>query len=112
MYKAYKAGRLEKDPSVGWHQGELGFFDFYIIPLAKKLFTCGVFGVSSDEFLNYALINRKEWEQKGEAMVQQYLKNFEEAFGSTSTTTTPSADACDSEVSGGTMETLESLTSS
>jgi hypothetical protein len=57
MYKAYKAGRLDKDPSEGWYQGELGFFDFYIIPLARKLFTCGVFGVSSDEFLNYAEIN-------------------------------------------------------
>jgi hypothetical protein len=28
---------------------EIGFFDFYIIPLAKKLKDCGVFGVSSDE---------------------------------------------------------------
>lgn len=76
MYKAFKAGRLEKDPSIGWYSGEMGFFDFYIIPLAKKLFTCGVFGVSSDEFLNYALINRKEWEQKGEQIVEQYLKNY------------------------------------
>ena len=45
MYKAYKEGRMDNDPSVGWYQGEIGFFDFYIIPLAKKLFTCGVFGV-------------------------------------------------------------------
>lgn len=82
MYRAYKVGRLEKDPSEGWHQGEVGFFDFYIIPLAKKLFTCGVFGVSSDEYLNYALINRKEWEQKGAQMVQQYLKNYEARYGS------------------------------
>ena len=59
MYRAYKQGRLATDPSLGWYQGEIGFFDFYIIPLAKKLFTCGVFGVSSDEFLNYANINRK-----------------------------------------------------
>ena len=112
MYKAYKAGRLDTDPSVGWYQvctfspqmlpslffrcsycrsyanpstsrsfqGEIGFFDFYIIPLAKKLFTCGVFGVSSDEFLNYALINRKEWEQKGEQMVEQYLTNYAEKY--------------------------------
>jgi len=81
MYKAYKAGHLEKDPSVGWHQGEIGFFDFYIIPLAKKLFTCGVFGVQSDEFLNYAQINRKEWEQKGEGMVKKYLQNYQKKYG-------------------------------
>jgi len=31
--------------------GEIGFYDFYIIPLAKKLDQCGVFGVSSDEYL-------------------------------------------------------------
>ena len=36
-------------------QGELKFFDNYIIPLAKKLRDCNVFGVSSDECLNYAV---------------------------------------------------------
>ncbi|CAB9502419.1 Receptor-type guanylate cyclase gcy [Seminavis robusta] len=81
LYKAYKAGRLEKDPSIGWYEGEMGFFDFYIIPLAKKLFKCGVFGVSSDEFLNYAQINRKEWEKKGAQLVQKYLRDYEEDFG-------------------------------
>lgn len=54
-YSAYLNGRAEKDPSEGWYEGELGFFDFYIIPLAKKLEECGVFGVSSDECLNYAV---------------------------------------------------------
>jgi hypothetical protein len=39
-----------------------------------------VFGVSSDEFLNYALINRKEWEQKGENMVKQYLEEYGASF--------------------------------
>jgi hypothetical protein len=54
MYDAYRKGRSEKDPSDFWAKGEIGFFDFYIIPLAKKLKDCGVFGVSSDEYLNYA----------------------------------------------------------
>ena len=57
-YQAYKTGRSETDPSTNWYQGEIGFFDFYIIPLAKKLKNCGVFGVSSAEYLNYALNNR------------------------------------------------------
>lgn len=48
-------GRADKDPSDDWYQGELAFFDFYIIPLAKKLEDCGVFGVSSHEYLCYAL---------------------------------------------------------
>ena len=54
MHAAYEAGRSPTDPSAGWVQGEIGFFDFYIIPLAKKLKDCGCFGVSSDEYLNYA----------------------------------------------------------
>ena len=48
MYLAYLNGRSDTDPSVGWYKGEIGFLDFYVIPLAKKLATCGVFGVSSD----------------------------------------------------------------
>lgn len=76
-YKVFLDGRMENDPSVGWYKGEMGFFDFYIIPLAKKLKECGVFGVSSDEFLNYAVANRKEWELKGESIVQGYLKHFD-----------------------------------
>ncbi len=70
MYEAYLNGRAEKDPSEFWYQGEIGFFDFYIIPLAKKLKECGVFGVSSDEYLNYAMANRREWEAKGESAVE------------------------------------------
>jgi 3'5'-cyclic nucleotide phosphodiesterase len=71
MYKAYKQGRSDKNPADFWYQGEIGFFDFYIIPLAKKLKECGVFGVSSDEYLDYALANRKEWEDKGQGVVAE-----------------------------------------
>lgn len=83
LYHAYKQGRLDKDPSPDWYKGELSFFDFYVIPLAKKLDTCGVFGVTSDEFLMYAMANRKEWEMKGEQLVQDYLEiyNKEGALG-------------------------------
>jgi hypothetical protein len=71
MYKSYAEGRSATDPSENWYKGELGFFDFYIIPLAKKLNECGVFGVSSDEYLNYAMKNRGEWERKGQEVVEQ-----------------------------------------
>jgi hypothetical protein len=30
---------------------------------------CGVFGVSSNEYLNYAMKNRQEWEDEGEELV-------------------------------------------
>ena len=74
MCEAYRQGRMANDPSTFWYQGELGFFDNYIIPLAKKLKECSVFGVSSDECLNYAVQNRAEWEERGQAIVQQLIE--------------------------------------
>jgi 3'5'-cyclic nucleotide phosphodiesterase len=76
MMVAYHACRSLKDPTSNWYEGELWFFDNYIIPLAKKLKECGVFGVASDEYLNYALQNRTEWESKGREVVKQYEKEF------------------------------------
>jgi hypothetical protein len=74
LYRAYVEGRSDKDPSEFWYKGEIGFFDFYIIPLAKKLKDCGVFGVSSDEYLNYAMKNRQEWEDRGLEVVAGLVK--------------------------------------
>jgi len=76
-YGAYKEGRADSDPSMNWYKGEIGFFDFYVIPLAKKLDSCGVFGVSSHEYLNYAMANRDEWVREGEKLVAEYLESFE-----------------------------------
>lgn len=75
-YAAWKDGRATSDPSVGWYKGELGFFDFYIIPLAKKLRDCGVFGVSSDEYLQYAVKNRQEWEIHGKEVVAEMMESL------------------------------------
>ena len=66
---------------MGWYEGELWFFENYIIPLAKKLKECGVFGVSSDEFLNYALDNRQEWQHKGKDLVKSWAKEMERGLG-------------------------------
>jgi hypothetical protein len=73
--RAYVEGRSDNDPSDFWYKGEMGFFDFYIIPLAKKLKNCGVFGVSSDEYLNYALKNRQEWEDRGLEVVASLVED-------------------------------------
>jgi hypothetical protein len=80
MYNAYKRGRLANDPSENWYQSELSFFDNYVIPLAKRLEDCGVFGVSSDEYLNYATQNRREWAARGEAVVSEMKKKLDIAF--------------------------------
>jgi hypothetical protein len=92
MYRAYKEGRAQKDPSEFWYQGEIGFFDFYIIPLAKKLEECGVFGVASHEYLNYAEQNRKEWEAKGQQVVDELVKEVE-ALGYESSGSGKSSDS-------------------
>ena len=82
MYKAHLDGRGgAKDPSEFWAKGEIGFFDFYVIPLAKKLKDCGVFGVSSDEYLQYAISNRNEWEEKGQAMTERIMNEVREEYG-------------------------------
>lgn len=77
MMTAFKDGRMDSDPSLTWFEGELGFFDDYVIPLANKLKECGVFGVSSDEYLNYAMENRREWANKGEEVIQRYISKYQ-----------------------------------
>lgn len=76
MYSAYRQGRSQKDPTDGWYQGELWFYDNYVIPLVGKLKECGVFGVSGDEYLDYALANRREWEKKGQSIVETYRRKY------------------------------------
>ncbi|CAB9513750.1 Receptor-type guanylate cyclase gcy [Seminavis robusta] len=77
MAMAFDEGRLSSDPRDGWYKGELWFYDNYIIPLAKKLAECKVFGVSSDEYLNYAMENRKEWARKGEQVVKDMADRYQ-----------------------------------
>eukprot|EP00538_Stauroneis_constricta_P012478 CAMPEP_0119548166 /NCGR_PEP_ID=MMETSP1352-20130426/2141_1 /TAXON_ID=265584 /ORGANISM="Stauroneis constricta, Strain CCMP1120" /LENGTH=1235 /DNA_ID=CAMNT_0007593355 /DNA_START=105 /DNA_END=3812 /DNA_ORIENTATION=- len=76
MYQAYLNERSEVDPSVNWYEGEIGFFDFYLIPLAKKLKECGVFGVSSDEYLTYAQSNREQWLKHGKRAIEEYMRKY------------------------------------
>ena len=81
MYSTYKEGRSLVDPRENWYESEIGFFDFYVIPLAKKLETCGVFGVSSHEYLQYANANRAQWYLEGKACLEEYQKKFDAALG-------------------------------
>jgi len=81
LYKAHLESRATFDPSQGdtWYEGELGFFDFHIVPLAKELKECGVFGVASGEYLNYAMANRAEFASKGEETVRRYMERYNES---------------------------------
>ncbi len=75
-YNAYQQGRSYEDPSLSWYEEETDFFDSYVIPLAEKLEECGVFGVSSHEYLSYAVENRDEWVSKGKEIVEEMVTKF------------------------------------
>jgi hypothetical protein len=77
MYAAYKAGRADKNPLEGWFEGELWFFDNYVIPLAKKLRECEVFGVDCDQLLDFATQNRMEWNNKGADIIKSWREELE-----------------------------------
>jgi hypothetical protein len=68
MYAAYKSGRANQNPLEGWYGGELWFFDNYVIPLAKKLRECEVFGVDCDQLLDFATQNRMDWKEELEGI--------------------------------------------
>mmetsp|Transcript_33847 Transcript_33847/g.82044 ORF Transcript_33847/g.82044 Transcript_33847/m.82044 type:complete len:139 (-) Transcript_33847:201-617(-) len=77
-YEAYlHHGRVDKNPAVFGIRVKLVSFDFYSIPLSKKLRDCGVFGATSDENLNYTESNRALWVQGGEAIVQEILAKYQ-----------------------------------
>jgi hypothetical protein len=80
MYLAFKAGRTDKDPSEGWYAGELWFFDNYVIPLARKLKECQVFGASGHEYQDCAYENRIEWEQTGREIVEEMKRELDGPF--------------------------------
>jgi hypothetical protein len=52
------------DPSEEWSRREIDSFNNCIIPLTQKLKESGVFGLSSDEYLNCAAVNRREREAR------------------------------------------------
>ena len=87
-YQAYLNGRADRDPTIGWYQGELGFFDYYIIPLTEKLKDCGVFGEASGKYLEEAKRNRAEWEIRGQEVLSEMIENAKKENGQVTTTTT------------------------
>ena len=40
MTVAHQNGRMEKNPADGWYQGELGFFDNYVVPVSRWSHYC------------------------------------------------------------------------
>ena len=71
---AYVSGR-GNNPASNWFNGQIGFFDYYVIPLAKRLQQSGVFGIAGDSFVENAVNNKNRWQQDGLMIVNNILEN-------------------------------------
>eukprot|EP00934_Nitzschia_sp_Nitz4_P002491 Nitzschia sp. Nitz4//scaffold249_size28687//2274//5772//NITZ4_008114-RA/size28687-snap-gene-0.0-mRNA-1//1//CDS//3329544008//2481//frame0 len=76
-HKAFVNGRSQMDPTEKWYEGEMWFLDNHIIPMAKKLDACGVFGPAGNEYEQNARDNRAQWESCGRQIVQGYMERLE-----------------------------------
>ena len=90
MDKAWKAGRADKDPREDWYKGEIGFFKFYILPLADRVKHSSAFGALGAELYQSAESNLIEWEMKGESVVAELI---EESAGKNFPKSTREADS-------------------
>jgi len=63
LHESWKKGYCE-DPQVGWYQGQIGFIDNYILPLAKRsqAYVEKDFG---DALVANVLRNRNRWVECG-----------------------------------------------
>jgi hypothetical protein len=74
LYQGFVNGRILKDPSVGWYEEELGFYDHYVLPLVHRLQKTGAFvAASTDSHLDYAEQNRQQWEERGKDILAEMI---------------------------------------
>jgi hypothetical protein len=79
LHKANEAGR-GFDPSGGWHGGQIGFLESYIMPLANKLRDCGVFGSKVGPiFGKIVQANIDRWTVHGQGVTEFTMANKDES---------------------------------
>lgn len=77
LYVAFKTGRSGNDPSNDWYQNQLGFYKLYVIPLAEKMKTCGVFGERGGEWVENAISIRDRWCREGDQETKDMIAAVE-----------------------------------
>lgn len=87
LQDANEAGR-GFDPSSGWVQGQAGFLQGYMLPLAKKLGGTGVFG-GRLFFATIVEVIFDQWEAQGEEVTAALLSNRDLDHTSLFRSTTP-----------------------
>jgi len=69
LYLELRKAHIEKrgeDPSNGWFNNQIGFLDFYLLPLARKLDDTGAFGDTRGAiFASIVERNRSRWTREG-----------------------------------------------
>ena len=80
LYDAFKSGRSGNDPQDGWYTNQLGFYRLYVIPLAEKMKTCGVFGEKGEEWVRNAVSIRDRWEREGERVTKEMIEEVTSAL--------------------------------
>ncbi|KAL7532551.1 hypothetical protein ACHAXR_004700 [Thalassiosira sp. AJA248-18] len=73
LYVAFKEGRSDNDPSNDWYENQLGFYRLYVIPLAEKMKTCGVFGECGGEWVKNAVLIRDRWSDEGDQVTKDMI---------------------------------------
>jgi len=61
------------DCTGNWFQGQIDFFDGYILPLARRLEQCKIFGVLGSLFYENAMSNRSRWVEEGRTICHSIL---------------------------------------
>jgi len=77
LYVAYKAGR-GPDPSGGWCDNQVVFFDSYISQLAERLEETTVFGSFGSHFIQQVHRNREKWLVEGSKLTYELIEGAKE----------------------------------
>jgi len=99
LVSASKAGR-GIDPSDVWFNGQISFFDNYIVPLTERIRISGIFSNDiSDTFLLGTLRNKVRWTEEGVTLCER-MKEIARSDASPRRFSTSSIEFCiDHEVS-------------
>eukprot|EP00978_Attheya_sp_CCMP212_P042275 scaffold255114_cov23-Attheya_sp.AAC.1 len=63
------------DPAPDWYEHQITFYDWYILPLARKLYMIGLFGINDrDRFVQNATSIRRRWIVEGEAITKEMIE--------------------------------------
>lgn len=80
LRRAYVDGRGDS-PQNGWFQNQIGFLDFYLLPLARKLDDMGVFGDAKGAiFAVNVEENRERWTREGMSLTAAIVIEGEKQY--------------------------------